>query len=451
MTLKLLFVFIFIFLGSAIAIAQSQQQQAKIEELERRILDLENKAAKDEVSPSEDSEELIRLRMDMQLPEKLDRGFTALGPAASKVYNSRSPLTWGASGEIHYLAPDDGQRSTDLASLSPVFGFRFAKSLLFNSSFTFQRSRVDVDFAYLDFLIGETGGGLRAGNVLIPVGITNLASDPTLYPMVNRPRPETLIIPSNWHENGLIGYSRIGDFHLQMGLTNSGNVASAESANWLRSARQNGVTAKADDASYFLRLESNSGARPEPVPSKSSIGLSLYSGDWSQANSSLGRSRVSLAEIHGAVHGLGHGLGYDLADRFNAEALYVEGRMSETERIYALPAAQALGKAVRGAYVILQWDLLPPLARAANSLVEREPSATVYRALPIFISWEHTNLQADLESGVPANDHLKTNVYTIGLNYKPHPQVAVKADFAHLIDGTGNSSRTIETAVAFVF
>src|SRR4029077_5408389 len=62
---------------------------------------------------------------------------------------------------------------------------------------------VEIEQAYLDGLVSRRFN-LRAGLLLMPVGIINVYHEPPTFNGVDRPEVDTLIIPSTWREPGFI-------------------------------------------------------------------------------------------------------------------------------------------------------------------------------------------------------------------------------------------------------
>lgn len=95
---------------------------------------------------------------------------------------------------------------------------------------------------YLDFLL-DSNYNIRAGNQLVPMGLINQRHEPTLFPTVQRSETETLIIPSTWHETGIIAYGEIGmpSLTYHFGFVNALNVNSDDTRNgnikWIRNGR----------------------------------------------------------------------------------------------------------------------------------------------------------------------------------------------------------------------
>lgn len=413
--------------------------EQRIQELQERVAALEAETEKDNASADPALEEVTKLKLDLLVPEPLSKSFSGFSPAISQVYFSKLPFSVGGYGEVNYTSEQRGPRRTSLARINPYLGYRFSKALIFNSGFSFQnggavegRGAARVEFAYLDFLLGSETSGIRVGHVLVPFGLLNLRPEPTQFPMVNRMSAERTIIPTTWHENGLLGFAKIGSVELQGGIVTSGEADQFERNTWIRAGRQfDGTTARAEDFSWVLRTE--------VVEKNSTLGLSLYSGKQSQNNDILGRSQVFLAALHGEL----------TLDRFNAMAMYTEGALSDTDRI-ASQTGEQLGSRVRGGYLILSFDVLPKLAPLGRALVA-EPPPPAWRQLPLFVSYEYQDLNAQPASGFSRTPGLRSDIWTFGMNFKPHPQVVIKADYALESDDAGRDARTVETSIGFVF
>lgn len=413
--------------------------QSELETIRARISRLEEKEARREGVPSPSEEEIARLKMGIALPEDLQGSFTGLAPGASKVYFSRTPLSIGGYAEVHSTSEERGPRSTNLARVNPYLGYRFSRNIVFNSGFTFQNGgAIDgvgaaaVEFAYLDFLFAEESG-IRAGQFLVPFGLRNLRSEPTLFPMVNRQETELNIVPTTWHENGVMGFWKTGKLLLQGGISSTVDASRFETATWIRAGRQEGGggAIKAEDAALFIRAEA--------IDRENTIGISVYTSKTSQGDASLGDARLLLGAVHGEI-----GVG-----RFAGQAMYAEGSLSDTDKI-AATTEQVLGRRARGGYLILSYDLLPnlvPVTRLPNGNLV----SAAWQQLPLFASYEYQDLNAEVPAGFSRDDALRTQTYTVGLNFKPHPQVVIKADYANEVDGAGGDKRVFETAIGAVF
>ena len=82
---------------------------------------------------------------------------------------------------------------------------------------------------------------VRAGHLILPIGLTNAHHEPILFFGTSRPEGETTILPSTWHENGLEIFGQFGKRYARMsyeamvvaGLTADG----FGTANWVASGK----------------------------------------------------------------------------------------------------------------------------------------------------------------------------------------------------------------------
>src|SRR5947209_3934217 len=143
-----------------------------------------------------------------------DRSTHGMGPAASKIYRSGNGLAIGGYGEGVYRHFDgklqDGSSSSavdeaDLQRAVLYFGYKSNDRFLFNSELEIEHAvtasdkdgETEIEFAYADYL-WKSQANLRAGLLLMPVGLLNEYHEPTVFLGMNRNGVETAIIPTTW-------------------------------------------------------------------------------------------------------------------------------------------------------------------------------------------------------------------------------------------------------------
>ncbi|HEX5632129.1 MAG TPA: hypothetical protein VFX50_02840, partial [Gemmatimonadales bacterium] len=142
------------------------------------------------------------------------------GPAASRVYGVASGPSIGGYGEALYESPSAAQPRVDLLRAVFYIGHKFTPTLLFNSEIEFEHAgirdeaetsvdpgtgegtseltgEVVMEFAYIDWL-ARPWLGVRAGKVLVPLGLVNEQHEPPVFIGARRPETERYIIPSTW-------------------------------------------------------------------------------------------------------------------------------------------------------------------------------------------------------------------------------------------------------------
>src|SRR5438105_3327272 len=152
-----------------------------------------------------------------------------LGPAASRVYGGKHGVSIGGYGEALLTRipgrREDGVRGPTVTSFDVVravvsLGYRFDDRLLLNSELEWEHAGVrdeasvavnpgtgrgsadlsgeaSLEFGYLEWARTQALG-LRAGLLLVPVGLTNEMHEPLVTLAARRPRPEDLVIPTTW-------------------------------------------------------------------------------------------------------------------------------------------------------------------------------------------------------------------------------------------------------------
>jgi hypothetical protein len=260
-----------------------------------------------------------------------------------------------------------------------------------------------VEFAYLEWS-RKPVFGIRAGMLLVPMGLINEQHEPTTFIGARRSEVEQLIIPTTWSANGV---GAIGDFpnglSYRLYLTEGLNGANF-TANGIRGGRQSGsqslftqpaVTGRLDYASHGI----------------ATVGASFFAGNtWQdfQPTSGTLAPRLSLIDVHGRLDWRG----------VQARALYAHGSLTDASELsdaLGLTGNQRLGESFFGASIEASYDVLSRWAPGSK-----------YALLP-YVRWE----SYDTQNGVPGgteNPALERAVWTAGAAFRPHPNVIVKAD-----------------------
>lgn len=408
---------------------------AKFDELERKVDALTSEIEK------------LKLGAAAAEPAPLEsrHGFA---PAASKVYHaSPDRLSIGGYGEMSYTnasrrkqnADSSGSRSAaDFVRAILYAGYKFSDAILFNSELEFEhgttgngRGEVSVEQAYLDFKLSEPAS-LRAGTLIVPVGLVNEIHEPTAFHGVKRPGVETNILPSTWRENGAGVYGRLGPVSYRsyvvtglQAVSNTG-VSGFSGSSGLRGGRSSGAKSFAEDLASVTRVDY------EPVAG-TVLGGSFYVGQADQ-DFLAAAVPVTIWETHGRAAWRGAEI----------KALYAEVRIGNVD---ALNAAQGItaasggsvGRRQFGGYVEGAFDVFSKLPDAKG------------RSLSPFARYERYDTQADTPESwakSPANSRVE---YTAGLTFKPIPQVAVKADHQWLRNQARTGVNQWNLGLAYIF
>lgn len=386
------------------------------------------------------AEEIEKLRTGEAVPDA-DRPQYGLGPAASKVYRVRRGVSLGGYGDVvyeHVDRLDDAGRPSGLESrfdfLRAVLyvGYKFDDRFVLNSEVEFEHGSteaggsVSIEFGALDFL-WRRGLNVRAGMLLVPVGLINELHEPTSYPGALRPEVEQAIIPATWSENGAGVFGDLGPFTYRTFVI-TGLDASEFSAEGIREGRQGGANAKAEDFAWVGRVDFV--GRPGLL-----AGLSVYTGRAGQglttpAGERIG-ARTTLAEGH--VDWKWRGL--------QIRALAATTRLDQAEELNAalgLTGSDSVGSRMDGAYVETGYDVLSPIHAVKQTLIP-------------FVRWETLDTQKEVPAGFlrdPAND---VHVTTWGIAYKPIGAIVVKADYQDYRNAAGTATDRFHVSLGWIF
>ncbi|MGJ0427969.1 hypothetical protein [Methylobacter sp.] len=382
------------------------------------------------------SKEVEKLRTELVIPEEPKyKSAYGLGPAASKVYQVGKGLSIGGYGEANYQAivgDEKGKKdNADFERLVLYAGYKFTDSILFNSEIEFEHGSTDdggtvsVEFAALDFFI-DPMANIRAGMVLLPMGFLNTIHEPPFYFGNNRPEVERQIIPSTWREIGVGLFGEILPNLTYTAYVVNGLNAADFTSDGIRSGRQKGSQAKAEDLAFVGRVD----YAPEALPGLS-VGGSAYAGNSGQ-NQDFGGQQVDaftqLYEAH--VQWKYRGLEF--------RTLGSWGHIDDAD-VLSAAKGQTIGSSNYGWYTEVGYDVLPLLVK----------DTTQY--LAPFFRYEQFDTIAGTPTGFLDDETKDRQIYQFGLNYKPIPNVVIKADYRNFTAKKGNLPDDFNLGLGFIF
>jgi uncharacterized coiled-coil protein SlyX len=324
---------------------------------------------------------------------------------------------YGKMDYTHYKDnPSDKADQTDIYRAIMYFGYAFTDNIKFFSEIEWEHGGREktggygiVEQAYLDLALTDNSA-IKLGHMIVPVGMVNIYHEPTAFYTVSRPEVEKYIVPSTWHENGAIVYGKVNNFDYNVGIMTGLNAGDGAE---VRSMRQSGQKADADDFAFVARGDyQNKGFY---------VGASLFTGGAGQHNSALDGVNTTIAEVHA---------GYSL-NRIHVNALYAQSKVSDANKVAVANAENASGKGA-GYYVNVAYDVTPKWAP--------------------FVQYENYNRfdeKYDATGASIASDKEITNT-TIGVNYKPVPNVVLKANYVSR-DNKGTSDDMIQLGTGYDF
>lgn len=360
-----------------------------------------------------------------------------LGPAAAKVYTlKQNGVSIAGYGEIVYenysRKLDDGSKSTvqdqvDFLRHVVYVGYRFNEWILFNSEVEFEHGstgkggEVSVEFGYVELMLSRQVN-LRAGMVLPPVGIVNEKHEPSTFFGTLRPQVEQRIIPSTWRANGLGIYGEVvPDVQYRMYIVEGLDASKFSDSDGLRGGRQSGARSKVENFGVTGKLEYV--GLPGLV-----AGASFYHGDSDQSLSDTTDVSTTVLSVHAewAWKGL------------ESRALWARNTVENAGNVGAA-TAKTIGSRMQGWYAVVGYDVMPWIV----------PGAEQY--LAPFVQYETYDTHAAVPSGATRNKAFDRRILTMGISYKPHPNVAFKADYRNNDNAADRGNNQWNLAVNYMF
>ena len=378
--------------------------------------------------------ELESLRLGRDVVAQADSSEVGLGPAASKVYRVHQGVSIGGYGEVLY-ENFDGSREDDAPSGATdrfdalraivYVGYKFNDKFLFNSEIEFEHGStedggsVSLEFGYLDYRLSPRFG-LRAGLLLAPMGFLNELHEPPTFLGARRPETERQIIPSTWRENGIGVFGQAGSWTYRAYLVN-GFMGSGFSGEGLREGRQNGAEASARHFGAVGRIEY--AVRPGVT-----VSGSAYLGNSGQSDSIAARTLIweghAEYRLGGLeLRGLGSGAAVDDVAQLNAEA--------------GLAGNASIGERLVGWYLQAGYDVL------------RSSSST--QSLIPYLRYERLNTQDQVPAGFAADPATERTITTLGIAWKPLPNIALKADYQIQNNQARTGVNQLNAALGYLF
>lgn len=382
------------------------------------------------------SEEIEKLKLgDVAVPELHPQ--YGLGPAAAKVYSLKHHgVSIAGYGEIVYenysRKMDDGSKSTmpdkaDFLRNVVYVGYRFNDWILFNSEVEFEHGstgkggEVSVEFGYVELMVNRHVN-IRAGMVLPPVGIINEKHEPSTFFGTLRPQVEQRIIPSTWRTNGVGVYGEITqDVQYRMYVVEGLDASKFSDSDGLRGGRQSGARSKVENFGVTGKLEYVGLAGLV-------TGASFYHGNSDQSVNDTTKVPTTVLSVH--VEWAWKGL--------ESRALWARNTIENAGQVGAA-TAKTIGSQMHGWYAVVGYDVMPWMA----------PGTEQY--LAPFVQYESFDTHAEVPAGAIRNKAFDQKILTMGISYKPHPNVAFKADYRNNDNAADKGNNQWNLAVNYMF
>ena len=333
--------------------------------------------------------------------------------AAQRILTSnlnQKGLTIGGYAEAHYNRATGKNAKLDVHRMVMLLGYKFNDRTQFITEVEFEHVKeVYIEQAFLQYSLTDNLT-VRAGLMLVPMGIINEYHEPTTFNGVERPSMDKSIVPSTWREIGLGLSGRYNEASLRYqiymfnGFKSQNGSKLLGGSNGLRNGRQKGAESTMNSVNFAGKLDYYGlpGLR---------LGLSGYFGRT--------QSEVEVQDIDGADVGVAM-IGLDARyayKRFTARGQFITASITDSKAYnsyYNVSTGSELGSKLQGWYVEGAYNLLSQ---------EKE------QQLVGFVRYEDYNTHASVADGITKNLAFDRDEITIGLTYTVAPGAAFKADY----------------------
>jgi len=373
----------------------------QLERLQATITELEKKQAHTNRTMMQ---ELARLRQHSTSP------------------GSESRFIPGGYGEIHWNGTEGSKgEMADIHRFVFYLGYQFNDWILLNSETEIEHAfvaggngEVAIEQLAIDFLLSRSVN-IRAGRILVPMGIVNPLHEPPIFNGVERPFIDTQIIPSTWFAEGagifgLLGSAISYEAYVMNGLDATG-FSGASGIRGGRMKERPGYTDPAVTGRVDVRPGNFGWLR------STRIGLAGYSGGGNNGN-------------------LGSVPGVDV--RANMVATDADVRAYRTE----LRGQVAYGF-IKGAYQLsgdVGSELFGWYGEAAQDILPAgwKRGKLEQAQFKLFCRYEMYNTQLSMPTGQDPDKANERAALTAGITFLPLDKVALKADVQVRSDAAGN-------------
>ena len=337
--------------------------------------------------------------------------------ASAQTAQDEGPRTGPISGymEMHVNAPldrADGDAIVDFHRFVLLFSHSFSDRLRFVGELEVEHAFVEgleeageleLEQAYIDLLI-KPSFNLRAGMLLVPVGIINERHEPPVFYGVERPFVDTVIVPSTWFDAGAGVHGRMrGGLSYRAYVMAPLDATEFSADEGLRGGIQKGSQANIRNVALTGRLEYSS------VPGLT-VGLSGWHGDTGFNLPRLDPS-VGLVEFDARYRARGFEARGQFARVFIGDAARLNDALT-----LAIGVSPNIARQLQGYY--LEGSYLFPLRRWQHEL-------------GVFARLEDFDTQFRMPEGTEAIPDFNRRAFAVGANYYLDPDVAIKFDYTH--------------------
>lgn len=295
---------------------------------------------------------------------------------------------------------------------------------------------------------------IRAGHIVVPVGLTNAHHEPLHYFTVYRPEGEATILPCTWHDTGLSLWGRSGDFRYEVQVVAGLDAMQFSRENWIQAGAGSSYEFKvANKYGFAARIDNYS------IPGLR-LGLSGYygramhngyphdlEGDKYDANGNL----IGKAQYDGVKGTVAIGAFDFTYNNFNwiVRGSVDYGYVGDAAQINAIKrnlsannapySKTPVGKNALSVGIEAGYDIFSQITK----LRENRQKLFIFGRYDYYNTYIPSKEQA-------AYEYTKKECMTFGVNYYPLPQIVVKGHYSkRFLKSQYNNEPSVSLGIAY--
>ena len=282
---------------------------------------------------------------------------------------------------------------------------------------------------------------IRAGHIVVPVGLNNAHHEPLNFFTVYRPEGENTILPSTWHQTGVSFWGRSGDFRYEAQLLAGLNADQFTNTGWIHKghkspmeydvANKYGIAARIDNYSVPGLRMAISGYYGHSIGNSYPRNANGVDAEY-KGRVVIGSFDFSYNAHNWIVRGQAD-YGY-LSDASQLKYVYNRLNSKSPFKHTAFVSKNAYAIGIEAGYnVFSQFERL----RAQD------------KKMYVFGRYEMYNPYASQTKNTPY-DYTAVKRMAVGVNYYPLPQIVVKAEYSQrFLKNLYNNEPAVNIGIAY--
>ena len=333
-------------------------------------------------------------------------------------------LSLGAYGQLEFSQQfaDTAEHNAliDVHRFVMFMGYHFNERTHFVSEIEFEHVKeAAVEQAFLNYRICKFMD-IRAGLMLIQMGIINEYHEPTTFNGTLRPNIDNKIVPATWRELGMGFTGKFDALSLKYqlyafnGFNGYGTAGMFKGDDGLRGGRQKGIKSYMTSPDVSVKLDYY-GVKGLKIGAAGYFGSSeskLFEGLWLEDTLQNAQMRADSSVV--GIMMMGFDIRYNYKG-FEARAQYIMANLSNTDQ-YNEFANKDLGSSMAGYYVEAGYNVLQSCKKTKNKLI-------------IFARYENYDTHKSFYVDSLRNDAYNRTDITFGAVFKIAEGAVFKTDY----------------------